>query len=67
MDLEGASPLGSHVYELPRPGVKAVLAVPEGTPRGIGVGLSGQCHGGQKMRAWRWEYSHGIFFGPRVR
>ena len=62
-----ASPVGSHVYELPRPGVKAVLAVPEGTPRGIGVGLSGQCHGGQKMRAWRWEYSHGIFFGPRVR
>ena len=57
-----ASPVGSHEYELPRPGVKAVPAVPEGTPRGIGVGLSGQCHGGQKMRAWRWEYSHGIFF-----
>ena len=57
-----ASPVGSHVYELPRPGVKAVLAVPEGTPRGIGVGLSGQCHGGQKMRAWRWEYSPGIFW-----
>lgn len=40
-----ASPVGSHVYELPRPGVKAVLEVPEGTPRGIGVGLSDNAMG----------------------
>ena len=60
--MEVASPVGSHMYELPRPGVKAVLEVPEGTPRGTGVGLSGQYNGGQKMRAWRWEYFHGFFF-----
>lgn len=47
---------------VPRPGVRAVLEVPEGTPRGTGVGLSGQYNGGQKMRAWRWEYFHGVFW-----
>ena len=50
------------MYELPRPGVKAVLEVPEGTPRGIGVGLSDNAMEGLEVGVFSWD-----FCGPRVR
>ena len=48
MDCGSGQPSSSHVYELPRPEVRAVLEVPDGTARGIGVGLMDSAMGVRK-------------------